>query len=194
MKRDVVVLLSGGVDSSVLASRALADGRLSFPLFIDYGQPSAPEERTAAEAWCSANGQALRVLRVCGLGNSPLAAGAGIAGPRVVQGRNMAFVSLAAMVVQPGSSIWIGANADDRADYPDCRPSFFNLLSLAMRMGGAEVAVEAPFALVSRESIVSMAAELGVNLTSTWSCYEPVRGQPCGSCDACRRGPQRGDR
>ena len=40
--------------------------------------------------------------------------------------------------------------------------------------------------LSKSEIIVKKAVELGVDLSLTWSCYEPMsNGRACGSCDAC---------
>ena len=44
----VVLLFSGGVDSTVLAHIALSKNQLSACVFVDYGHPAASEEWKAA--------------------------------------------------------------------------------------------------------------------------------------------------
>lgn len=54
--RDVIVLLSGGLDSTTLAATALKVGRLRACLCARYGQAHMEAEMMAAQAWCAVNG------------------------------------------------------------------------------------------------------------------------------------------
>jgi 7-cyano-7-deazaguanine synthase len=87
--------------------------------------------------------------------------------------------------------VLIGANSVDYSGYPDCRPEFFQLLNRLVAAGtraGAEgggLEVVAPLLRLSKAEIVRLAAELGVPLADTWSCY--AGGETvCGRCDSCR--------
>ena len=43
-----------------------------------------------------------------------------------------------------------------------------------------------PLIALSKAQIVARAHELGVDLSLTWSCYEPEPdGRACGLCDSC---------
>ena len=84
-------------------------------------------------------------------------------------------------------------NALDYSGYPDCRPEFIEaferLANLATRAGvegTSRFRVHTPLIALSKAQIVARAYELGVNLSLTWSCYEPEPdGRACGLCDSC---------
>jgi queuosine biosynthesis protein QueC len=77
--------------------------------------------------------------------------------------------------------------------YPDCRPEFVeaferlaNLATQAGVEGKSRFRVHTPLITLSKAQIVARAFELGVNLSLTWSCYEPEPdGRACGLCDSC---------
>ena len=112
-----------------------------------------------------------------------------------VPARNTIFLSLAlayAEVIQ-ASSIFIGVNALDYSGYPDCRPEFIhafetlaNLATKAGVEGKTNLKIQAPLIEMSKSEIVAKAVELGVDLSLTFSCYDPdSSGRPCGRCDSC---------
>jgi 7-cyano-7-deazaguanine synthase len=112
-----------------------------------------------------------------------------------VPARNTIFLSfaLAYAEVAAASDIFIGVNAIDYSGYPDCRPEFIrafeamaNLATKAGVEGKARLAIQTPLIAMSKADIVRKAAELGVDLSLTFSCYDPdSRGNPCGHCDSC---------
>jgi len=87
----------------------------------------------------------------------------------------------------------IGANVLDFSGYPDCRPAFLHAFVEVARLGtragaaGARFTVHAPLLHLSKAGIIRLAAGLGVDLSSTLSCYDPPAPLVhCGRCDACR--------
>jgi 7-cyano-7-deazaguanine synthase len=87
----------------------------------------------------------------------------------------------------------IGANVQDYSGYPDCRPEFLRAFADVARLGtgagaaGARFTVHAPLLQLTKAGIVRLAAELGVDLGLTLSCYDPPAPRVhCGRCDACR--------
>jgi len=90
--------------------------------------------------------------------------------------------------------IFIGVNFLDYSGYPDCRPEFIeafervaNLATQAGVEGRSRFRVHAPLITLTKAQIVARAYELGVDLSLTWSCYEPeADGRACGLCDSCR--------
>jgi 7-cyano-7-deazaguanine synthase len=186
----VVVLLSGGVDSAVLASIAARANRLACAVFVDYGQPAAIQERTAASRWCGLNRARLEQLRADFPGVDTLAIGAGASGPRIVPCRNLILISLAASVAAScgASEVWYGATAADVAEYPDCRPEYAAALGRVLALDGG-VTIHAPLSGMRRQDVVSLGRALGVVLSECWSCYQPAAtGEPCGTCNSCRQG------
>lgn len=112
-----------------------------------------------------------------------------------VPARNTIFLSfaLAYAEVIGASDIFIGVNAIDYSGYPDCRPEFIRafeqMANLATKAGvekANKIVVHAPLIEMTKAEIVRRAVELGIDLSSTHSCYDPdERGRPCGACDAC---------
>jgi 7-cyano-7-deazaguanine synthase len=168
-----VVLLSGGLDSAV----CLAMMRPKWALAIDYGQPHAVRELACAARLARAYGAELAIATTT-MPSAPSAGDQSMLWP----GRNLVLLSLAAALAhQVGASeVIIGANADDHAGYPDCRPEFFAVAEPALG-----VKVTAPLLHLTKPEIGARARAHGVPIGETWSCYYPVDGQVCGSCDAC---------
>ena len=82
--------------------------------------------------------------------------------------------------------VWIGATASDCEQYPDCRPSYLRSASLLCEPFG--VRVRAPYAPLSRADVRHLAETMGMDLSWSWSCYQPIGDQPCGTCDSCKQG------
>jgi 7-cyano-7-deazaguanine synthase len=112
-----------------------------------------------------------------------------------VPARNTIFLAhaLAWAETLGSQDIFIGVNVLDASGYPDCRPEFIEaferLANLATRAGvegTSRFRVHTPLIMLSKAQIVARAHELGVNLSLTWSCYEPEPdGRACGLCDSC---------
>jgi 7-cyano-7-deazaguanine synthase in queuosine biosynthesis len=192
MMADTLLLLSGGLDSVVLAETLRATGRLRAAVHFVYPHPAQSHERRAvhrlALRWHTA-GDTTPVREVLlNLHASELATGAGTKGPRIVPARNLALLAMAANMA-PGlgaTRLAFGATREDLASYADCRLGYFQTLN--QLLAPFEVEVAAPFIDYSRSQIAEMAAGFGLDRGDWWSCYEPTAGQPCGSCDSCRQG------
>ncbi len=112
-----------------------------------------------------------------------------------VPARNTIFLSfaLAYAEVTGSSHIFLGVNAIDYSGYPDCRPEFIeafermaNLATRAGVEGLTRVRIETPLLHMTKADIVRKALELGVDLSLTYSCYDPdAKGHPCARCDSC---------
>ena len=178
-----VILLSGGLDSTVCLAISPADACL----FVDYGQPALHQERAAAAKSAERYGVPLHETQIpMALGD--MAAPAGDAGPRIVPGRNLAMISAAVSLAATigADAVVIGASKEDRLSYPDCRPEFTFSLSLAC-FEAYGVAVEAPLERMTRSEIVNLAHQHNISTKHVWSCYTPIDGKPCGTCDSCKQ-------
>lgn len=184
----VVVCLSGGVDSTVLAAKALQTHTKVTGVFVDYGQPVAGQEWHAASQWCQQHGVPLRryAIETDALLGGVMRAGSGMGGPRVVPGRNALLLSFAvSTAVEVGvPEVQYGATADDHEEYPDCRVRFVEYFD-RMSVLAYRVSIRTPLIRLHKPEIVQLGRELGVDLDTTWSCYESRDGRPCGTCNAC---------
>lgn len=197
MKTNAVVLLSGGLDSSVLLASVRRSHAYCYALSVDYGQ------RHRREMW-----SAFQIARYYGatdvrvnlpphlFGGSSLTGGDGptAGAPTVVPGRNLLFLALGvSLAVRHGCDVVYAApTLDDFAVYQDCRAEFLAAADRATQLGYS-VRVEAPFAGLTKRQVVAIGRDLGVPLEMTWSCYDPqgpdrnqpAGGTPCGRCGAC---------
>jgi 7-cyano-7-deazaguanine synthase len=187
----VVVLLSGGLDSITLATKALSEGRLAFCVVCRYGQPHCEAEVHAATMWCR-NNNVVRVLCDIELDGRRMSWGAGRPGPRELPGRNLMMLANAIQLSLASNNkkvteIWYGPTLDDRKDYMDCGPEFVESVNRMAQLYG--ISVLAPFIDMPKREVVSLARDLKVDINATWSCYEPVwkswEPTPCGGCNAC---------
>lgn len=112
-----------------------------------------------------------------------------------VPARNLVFLSLTLAWAEAigARDIFIGVNALDYSGYPDCRPEFIagfaKLANLATKAGdgGDEFKIHAPLQHLGKADIVREGLRLGLDLASSWSCYDPQPDEaPCGLCDSCR--------
>ncbi|MEI6239102.1 MAG: 7-cyano-7-deazaguanine synthase QueC [Planctomycetia bacterium] len=207
--RAAVVLLSGGLDSATAAAWARREGYRLSALSLDYGQRHRCE-LDCARAVAAALGITDHVILPVDLsafggsalvdmgvavpkGRSDVAIGQGIP-VTYVPARNTVFLALAlAMAETRGAdALVIGVNAIDYSGYPDCRPEFIaafaHLARLATKAGveGRPLDVLAPLATLSKQEIIRLGLDLGLDYGLTSSCYDPdANGRPCGACDSC---------
>lgn len=195
-----VLILSGGVDSTVLLANLLAEGRRVRALTIDYGQRHRREiESARAVAAHHAIEHRVADLRaVAGLMGGNALTDPSVKVPEghyeaesmkatVVPNRNMLFLALAGSwaVATKSDSVVYGAHGGDHAIYPDCRPEFADAMDRALGLcDWHPVRLERPFVDWDKSAIVRRGAELGVPFALTWSCY--VGGEVhCGRCGTC---------
>jgi 7-cyano-7-deazaguanine synthase len=105
-------------------------------------------------------------------------------GTNLIPGRNAMFLSLAAaMLPDSGGRIYIGSNADDQADYPDCREAFFIAFEQMQAAQGREVKIKRPLINMTKRMVIAEAKRRGVPIEKTASCYINAG---CGECNACK--------
>ena len=199
-----VVLLSGGMDSSLVLAMARERGFDCYALSVAYGQRHTSELAAAARIAERQGARAHKVVEVDlrQIGGSALTAdievpehgGEGIP-ITYVPARNTIMLSIALgwAEVLGACDIFCGVNAVDYSGYPDCRPAFIEafekLANLATKAGveGKAMTIHAPLMAMSKADIAREGARLGVDFAATVSCYRAdADGRACGHCDACR--------
>ena len=203
--KKAVILLSGGLDSMVVAGLARESGYAIHALTIDYGQRHR-RELDSADAIAHQLGVARHVvlpLDLTQFGGSALTAdipvpkeGVGNEIPvTYVPARNLVFLALTTAFAEASGArdIFIGVNALDYSGYPDCRPEFIASFAETARLGtkagveGAPFTIHAPLQHMTKADIACEASRLGLDPALSWSCYDPTpEGLACGTCDSCR--------
>lgn len=203
--RDAVVLLSGGLDSMVVAGLAKEAGYRLNALTIDYNQRHRREIEAAREIakQLGAVRHVVLPLDLRQFGGSALTDDIDVPKGGVeddipvtyVPARNLVFLSLTLAWAEAlgARDICIGVNALDYSGYPDCRPEFIagfaSLAELATKAGagGSGFAIHAPLQFLGKAEIAGECARLGFDAAMSWSCYDPLPdGRACGLCDSCR--------
>ncbi|MCC6139649.1 MAG: 7-cyano-7-deazaguanine synthase QueC [Nitrospira sp.] len=202
-----VVLLSGGLDSTVTAAVAKQDGCELFLLTIAYRQRHAIEVEQAKQVAAALHAYNHLVIEVDlrALGGSALTGDQAVPKDRHAQersqgipatyvpARNLIFLSLAAAQAEVvgASAVYFGANVLDYSGYPDCRPEFIHAFEQAVAIGtkrgveGAHLEVRAPLLTLSKAEIIQLGMKLQAPLHLTHSCYDPIGALACGRCDSC---------
>ncbi|PEQ14119.1 7-cyano-7-deazaguanine synthase QueC [Novosphingobium sp. PC22D] len=200
-----VVLLSGGLDSMVVAALAKEAGYSVNALTIDYNQRHRREIR-AAGAIAERLGASRHIVLPLDLrqfGGSALTDDMAVPKDGIgadipvtyVPARNLVFLSLTLAWAEAlgARDLFIGVNALDYSGYPDCRPEFVSgfqeLARVATKAGseGHAITVHAPLQYLSKADIAREADRLGLDAGISWSCYDPTDdGRACGLCDSCR--------
>src|SRR5208283_860928 len=204
-RAQVVVALSGGMDSAVSAALAVRNfgAGATAGLHISYGQRTEAREQQAFQAICDRMGihnrLVVRTEFFHAIGGSALTddrISVPKAGPEIgaqipvtyVPFRNAHFLSAAVSwaEVQGAERIYIGAVQQDSSGYPDCRPEYYQAFNEVIRAGTKEgkIRIETPLIAMCKFEIVTLGLELRAPFDLTWSRYSR-EDQACGSCDSC---------
>ncbi len=200
-----IVLLSGGLDSTVCMAVAREQGFDPLPISFNYQQRHAREVECARKVadYFRVSRHLVIDTNMAAIGGSALT-DASVFVPSgdvarhdipvtYVPARNLIFLSYALGYAEVTGSdhIFIGVNALDYSGYPDCRPEFIQLFqqladysTKAAVAEGRRIKIETPLIQLSKRQIVELGVKLGAPLELTTSCY---RGGEvaCGVCDSC---------
>lgn len=208
MSKKAVVLLSGGLDSSVTAYSAKDEGYDLYGLTFLYGQRHDKEIQSAKKITASLNilDHVFFSIDLSQFGKSALFKNStrSLSNPNTVDsigqsipdsyvpGRNTIFLSIALAFAETreAEAIYTGVTAMDYSGYPDCRPEFIQafqqLANLATKktVMGEQIAIKTPLIKKSKAEIIEKGNQLNVPFQHTWSCYEG-RKKACGKCESC---------
>ncbi len=201
-----VVLLSGGLDSTVCMAVAKSKGLDVYPISFNYHQRHSIELECAKKvaAYYNVKKHLIIDTNMNEIGGSALT-DATIAVPEgdteradipvtYVPARNLIFLSYALgyAEVVGADALYIGVNAVDYSGYPDCRPEFIqkfqDLADYATKATAADhrqIKVITPLQKLSKKDIVLLGTELNAPLEYTHSCYNGGE-KACGTCDSCQ--------
>ena len=197
-----VVLVSGGMDSAVVAAMACRDHEPAF-LHLDYGQRTQERERRSFEALADHFGVRRRLVArldpLRAVGGSRLTdaslpvPGAGRGASSVpdtyVPFRNTHLLSAAVSwgEVLGATRIYYGAVEEDSSGYPDCRETYVEAFNELIRRGTrpeTRLSVLAPLLHLTKAGIVREGMRLGAPFHLTGSGYFESQ-VACGGCESC---------
>ena len=200
MNKLCAISLSGGLDSTVLAYRAIADGYNILPINIKYGQKNVVELQAFEDVvgviktlWPD------RVLEVVNLDlqsmlNTTLSLYQTIRDSNQVKdqtdmefytpSRNLVFSTLAAMIGEVAGiaggideicvGLGVHKHQEYSRDYWDISPEFVKALDSVFALNDCiKVSMYAPYADKFKSDIARDAIKFNVPVFSTWTCYNP---------------------
>lgn len=203
-----VVILSGGLDSTVCMSVAAKENQEIFPITFSYGQRHQREVEQAkkiAHYYSCSKHLVVDINFFKAIGQSALTSdNLNIPTDRnfeqmekeipvtYVPFRNGVFLSMGVAYAESigARNIYLGVNSLDYSGYPDCRPQFIRAFQEAANLGaaasdrGLSVTIETPLINLSKAEIIQMGIKNKAPLHLTTSCYQGGL-KACGRCDSC---------
>lgn len=198
----VLVVCSGGLDSTVSATVKVHDGYDVTLLHFTYGCRAEEREveavgKVAAALGCDSMTVDVRDLFRGVIGGSPLT-GTGTIAPgeagaefafEWVPARNLILLSIATGIAEAHGydQLVLGNNIEEAGAYPDNEQEFIRLLDRVLPYAvadGKHVSIDTPVGNLVKHEIVALGHRLGAPIAESWSCYNG--GQlHCGCCGPC---------
>lgn len=202
-----IILFSGGLDSTVLLSQALQEGKECIALSFDYNQRHKIELKAAKKIteYYEVEHHIVPIDSLVFLKSALISKEMKVPKNRTqeeraqqgvpstyVPGRNTLFLAYANIFaeVHQAEEIHVGFNAQDYC-YPDCSfkylTAYQKMINLASKQAveGNLIKIKAPFIEWNKSQIYLKGLELKAPLDWSFSCYDPVEEMPCLHCDAC---------
>lgn len=202
MKDKVVIIYSGGMDSTVLLYELVLSRGPENVLAIsfDYKSKHNDEEFKRARATTKLLGVEHKRISL-GEVSKHLKSNLLKSGGKIPEGhyaesnmkktvvpfRNGIMLAIACGIAESWGAkhVAIGNHAGDHAIYPDCRATFIESMNEAMAYGTYEsVKILSPFKFMSKADIADRGNDLGVDWKKSYSCYKGGKVH-CGKCSTC---------
>ena len=205
--KKVVLILSGGLDSSILGFwlKKYYSAELICITF-DYGQKHRNELNYAKNIVQLLQSEH-HLIDLSFIKNVLMHSNSSLVNPKfnvphgeytkqnmqstVVPNRNSLMLTIAWTIActNNATAVAYGAHTGDHYLYPDTRPEYFQALNNALKLGTEDVCntqlkLIAPFINYSKSQIVLEGVKLHFPFELTWTCYEGGN-MHCGICGAC---------
>lgn len=197
MKPTSIILLSGGLDSTLSATIAVKKTKPLFALTIDYGQRSARMEALASKKIARALRIKHRIVklpffqeftkcRLIGIGKIP---------PHKllklrdvwVPNRNALFINVAACFAEYYNAdlIVTGFNFEEAREFPDNRKEFIDAINKTLRLSTLKkIKVISYVTNYTKKAIYQLGLKYRAPLQHIYSCYWGGK-KMCGRCASC---------
>lgn len=192
-----IILLSGGLDSTVSAAVATRKTKVLFALTFDYAQRAARMELRASRKICQALKIKLRVIKLpffkafrkCALlsfNHSPITSNL----PSLwIPNRNGLFINIAACYAEyyGADLIVTGFNAEEARLFPDNSRRFIRSMNQTLTYSTLKkVKVISYVADLAKKEIYRLGLQYQAPLQHVYSCYLG-KTKMCGKCASCRK-------
>ncbi len=205
-----IVLLSGGLDSTVNVKLAARDTEIQRVLTFDYGHRAGWCETRAAEAIAKQLGLPHEVVRLDWLADITKSALVDIDKPLPhpdptdlddaakcaftakavwVPNRNGIFLNVAAAYAETyGCELIItGFNKEEAASFPDNSSEYLDAVNASLALSTQDKPSVRSYTVdLDKRQIVNLGREIGAPIELVWSCYEGGDAH-CWHCESCLR-------
>lgn len=204
-----IVLLSGGLDSSVCLAFARREMEVALCLTADYGQLAAAREIQAARSLAAHYGVPHRVVNLpfikevsdtalFGETRLPELSEQVLDDREVtdesaravwVPNRNGVLINVAACFAEALDCAYLiaGFNREEGATFPDNTSGFVEAINTSLGYSTLRPVRLVSYTLhLDKAEIVNLGRRLGLPFELIWSCYRG-EGEPCGTCESCLR-------
>ena len=198
-----VVLLSGGLDSAVLAAHEAQVARV-VPVYVGVGlawedaEVAMVERLLAAPAYQNVDPLSRVSFTMRDVYAPTHWAIRGVPPAYdtpdedvYLAGRNLVLLTKAGVIASKVTAGRIALGPLAGNPFPDARPQFFSAMSQALTLGlDHAIEIATPFLSLEKEDVIKRGVELGVPFEFTLSCMNPVvtaeLPRHCGLCSKCR--------
>lgn len=175
-KSEVLVLFSGGIDSTACLYYFINNNYKVNGLFINYNQAAVEEEKYATSTICKYFNINLTVINCAGFKRW---------GEGEILGRNAFLLSTALMAAKDNENlVAVGLHAG--ALYNDCTIFFVKKMQELFDLyTDGRISIAAPFIDWSKGDIWQYCLNNSIPVDLTYSCENGLK-QPCGKCSSCK--------
>ncbi len=204
----MIVLLSGGLDSTVNCYRANSEGQIQLVLTFDYGQRAAKREIESAKKTCKKLDLKHQVIELPWLKeitqtalvnrDSDVPVSFDINDGELifetarsvwVPNRNGVFINIAGCFADSlkADKIVVGFNAEEAVTFPDNSEEYLAAVTKSL-FYSTEIRVKTICYTTDlfKNEIVALGKDLEVSFDDIWPCYFG-ENEPCGKCESCMR-------
>ena len=202
-QRKCVVPVSGGIDSTVILHWVLSEGKQVHAVSYNYGQRHHDKEMACALLNCKDNNIDHKCLDLSFF--KDISGISSLTNPEIdvaktkdvlgdpqtvnyVPNRNMMMLSICTAYAESigADSVYHGAAlVDSQAGFWDGSKEFLEAVNNINKLNRrCRIEVLAPLIQKSKQDIISLGVDLGVDFSKTWTCYEGG-DKACGQCTAC---------
>jgi len=174
--RNIVVLLSGGIDSTACIHFLLKQDLNVSALYVEHGQAARAYEARSAREICKYFNIKLQECAV--RTNTNFVEGE-------LRGRN-AFLIFSALLFSPCTNGLLAIGIHSGTKYYDCSPGFLDRVrGVVTEYTSGQFDVIAPFLTWTKHEIISYCVSERIPIGLTYSCERGTH-EPCGECTSCR--------
>lgn len=175
MIKNVLILFSGGIDSTLCVHYYQQLGYNVKGLFVDYGQPAALKEEKATKYLS----RYLKIETIQIKTNLRPNMEMGL-----IQGRNYLLLSIS-LSCFPFAEGTISLGIHSGTKYVDCSPNFIELNQKIFDLyTNGSIAIDCPFLFMNKNDIYRHFLKSTIPIEFTYSC-ELGGDTPCGKCPTC---------